>query len=198
MIKGIWIDAHRASAGERTSRSSQVGRIQSVKPENVGKIFGVMLLREPDEDEMEKLAYNTDAALLAKINDAKATLAIICACCSVVAPGGGGGGRRHQQLCSHLPSVLAGVDRYPPSMGSFGFHVQPQPQPQYRPGSPLASPTPMQHAFAPHGLMDFAERHHMLDENIGRYYYPSGIKDNSTTARLDDKTSCPPDGHVTI
>uniref|UniRef100_J3MQ09 RRM domain-containing protein n=1 Tax=Oryza brachyantha TaxID=4533 RepID=J3MQ09_ORYBR len=79
-------------------------RVQRVEPENVGKIMGVMLLREPDEDEMVQLAYGTDAALLARIDDAKAALAVIYARCSAVhGPGGGGGGGmcKNGQSCQY-------------------------------------------------------------------------------------------------
>ncbi|KAF0903641.1 hypothetical protein E2562_028344 [Oryza meyeriana var. granulata] len=141
-------------------------RVQRVEPENVGKIFGVMLLREPDEDEMVQLAYGTDAALLARIDDAKAALAVIYARCSAHGPGGGG---YHQQLCSHPPPVQPSARHYSPA---FGFHVQSEYWPDLG-----------QQEFTPHGLVDAAESpyslrsHQILDENInnmGGYYYPSG------------------------
>lgn len=148
-------------------------RVQKVEPENVGKILGCILLREPDEDEMVQLAYGTDAALLAKIADAKATLAAIYARCSAPHQDGAGTGSGYQQLCSY-PAVPSGVRHFSPAVAAVSFHVQSQ---QYWPDSPPApAPEKAQQEFAPHA----AERHyalrgqHGLDDHfdaVGGYYY---------------------------
>ncbi|CAM0873618.1 unnamed protein product [Alopecurus aequalis] len=57
-------------------------KVQSVDPDNVCKIVGCILLREPDEDEMVHLAYGTEASLHNTIREAKNTLAAIYARCS--------------------------------------------------------------------------------------------------------------------
>uniref|UniRef100_A0A0D9VVN3 C3H1-type domain-containing protein n=1 Tax=Leersia perrieri TaxID=77586 RepID=A0A0D9VVN3_9ORYZ len=134
-------------------------RVQRVEPENVGKILGVMLLREPDEDEMVQLAYGTDAALLARIDDAKAALAVIYARCSGHGPGGGG------------PPVPAGARHYSPAAAAtFGFHVQSQ----YWPDSPPATMAHQELLTAAEGPYSLRSHHHVLDDNMGGYYYPAG------------------------
>ncbi|KAL5217395.1 hypothetical protein ABZP36_018079 [Zizania latifolia] len=146
-------------------------RVQRVEPENVGKIFGVMLLREPDEDEMVQLAYGTDAALLSRIEDAKAALAAIYArFSSAQGLGPGGGGYQH-------PPVPAGPRHYSPAAAAFGFHVQ-SPYWQNPPTTP--PPVKAQEFKPPHALVDSAESpyslrgHHPLDEKLGGYYYAAG------------------------
>ena len=57
-------------------------KVQSVDPDNVCKIVGCILLREPDEDEMVHLAYGTEASLHNTIREAKNTLTAIYARCS--------------------------------------------------------------------------------------------------------------------
>ncbi|XP_066168939.1 zinc finger CCCH domain-containing protein 54 isoform X5 [Oryza sativa Japonica Group] len=175
-------------------------RVQRVEPEHVGKIFGVMLLREPDEDELVQLAYGPEATLLAKIEDTKAALTVIYARCSAAAahgpPGGGGvgvggGGGYHQQpqqLFSRPPVPACGGVRhhYSPAAAAaaaFGYQVQ---SPQYWPDSPPAPPTKAaQQEFAPPGLVVDASAEgpyplrggqHVLDDNNfgGGYYYPAG------------------------
>uniref|UniRef100_A0A0E0LQU3 C3H1-type domain-containing protein n=1 Tax=Oryza punctata TaxID=4537 RepID=A0A0E0LQU3_ORYPU len=160
-------------------------RVQRVEPEHVGKIFGVMLLREPDEDELVQLAYGPEAALLAKIDHAKASLTLIYARCSAsahVPATGGGGAYHHQQLSSRPPVPCGSVRHYhPAAAAAFGYHVQ---SPQYWPDSPPAPPTKSQQEFAPAGLVvdtsaegAYALRggQHVLDDNFGGgYYYPAG------------------------
>ena len=82
-------------------------KVQSVDPDNVCKIVGCILLREPDEDDMVHLAYGTEASLHNTIREAKNTLTAIYARCSaspVV-------GYHHQQVCSHP----AAVRHFPPA-----------------------------------------------------------------------------------
>uniref|UniRef100_A0A0A9GNM1 C3H1-type domain-containing protein n=1 Tax=Arundo donax TaxID=35708 RepID=A0A0A9GNM1_ARUDO len=134
-------------------------RVQKVEPENVGKILGCILLREPDEDEMVQLAYCTDAALLAKIDDAKATLAAIYARCSAQ--------QHHHQIGAHRAAAAAGyhpvgsVRHFSPAAAAFGFHVQPQ----YWPDS--AALAKAQQDFAPHALVDAAECQYALQNQNG-------------------------------
>lgn len=49
-------------------------RVQKVEPENVVKIIGCMLIKEPGEQEMVQLAFGPDATLLSKIADYKVML----------------------------------------------------------------------------------------------------------------------------
>ncbi|VAI31504.1 unnamed protein product [Triticum turgidum subsp. durum] len=94
-------------------------RVQEVEPDNVSKIVGCILLREPDEDELVHLAYATDAALRNTIYEAKGTLAAIYARFSASPvhhyhqPNGVG----YQQVCSHpagLRHFSPAVQYWPP------------------------------------------------------------------------------------
>ncbi|KAJ6848731.1 zinc finger CCCH domain-containing protein 54-like [Iris pallida] len=49
-------------------------RVQKVEPENVVKIMGCMLIKEPGEQEMVQMAFGPDAALMSKIADYKVML----------------------------------------------------------------------------------------------------------------------------
>jgi hypothetical protein len=93
-------------------------RVQRVEPDNVGKILGCILFRETDEEEtMAQLAYGPDADVLAKIADAKATLAAIY----------------HHQFGGRLQAAAARP--VVPVLGALlggGFHVR-QSQYQYWP-----------------------------------------------------------------
>ncbi|XP_062211625.1 zinc finger CCCH domain-containing protein 54-like isoform X2 [Phragmites australis] len=153
-------------------------RVQNVEPDNVGKILGCILLREPDEDEMVQLAYGTEAALLARINDAKATLAAIYARCSV---------QHHHQIGADRGAAAAGyhpvgrMRHFSPAAAAFGFHVQSQ----YWPDSaPVPAAPKAQQDFAQHVLVDAAaaaEGHYALQNQngledhhydaVGGYYY---------------------------
>ncbi|KAG8062901.1 hypothetical protein GUJ93_ZPchr0003g17569 [Zizania palustris] len=150
-------------------------RVQRVEPENVGKIFGVMLLQEPDEAEMVQLAYGTDAALLSRIDEAKDALAAIYArFSSAQGVGTGGGGYQH-------PLVPAGVRHYSPAAAAaaaaFGFPVQST----YWQDPPTTPPPVKAQEFKlPHALVDSVESpyslrgHHGLEEKLGGYYYAPG------------------------
>ncbi|KAL6658029.1 hypothetical protein ACP70R_004276 [Stipagrostis hirtigluma subsp. patula] len=168
-------------------------RVQKVEPENVGKILGCILLREPDEDEMVQLAYGTDAALLAKIDDAKATLAAIYARCSAQHQHhhhhqvGVGVGAAHRGAAAAGYHPAAGVRHHHFSPAAFGFHHV---QSQYWPDS--APATKAQQDMAAHALADAADqghyalqgqnggledhRHH-YDAVGGGYYYAAAADD---------------------
>ncbi|KAL5209873.1 hypothetical protein ABZP36_005496 [Zizania latifolia] len=145
-------------------------RVQSMEPENVGKIFGVMLLREPDQDEMLQLAYGTDAALLSRIDEAKVALAAITARFSALGLGPPGGG-----VYEH-PPVPASVRHYSPASPAYGFHVQ---SPYWQDPPPMPPPLKAKEFAPPHALVDAAENpyslrgQHVLDDNLGGYYYPA-------------------------
>lgn len=83
-------------------------RVQKVDPDNVCKIVGCILLREPDEDSMVQLAYGPDATLVATVVDAKATLAAIYARCSSSSAAHHQQQHHYQQhhLCSPHPGQL--------------------------------------------------------------------------------------------
>ncbi|XP_066387628.1 zinc finger CCCH domain-containing protein 54-like isoform X1 [Miscanthus floridulus] len=107
-------------------------RVKQMEPQNAGKILGCILLREPDDDEMVQLAYGSDAAVHAKISDAKATLAAIYARCSA----------HHHQMDAAAAHRAAAAARYHPAAAAaagtrhhfapaataaaFGFHYWPE------------------------------------------------------------------------
>ncbi|GJN12700.1 hypothetical protein PR202_ga31005 [Eleusine coracana subsp. coracana] len=142
-------------------------RVQKVEPENVGKILGCILLREPDEEEMVQLAYGTDADLLAKIADAKATLAAIYARCSAQQ-------QHHHQIGAQRGAAAAGYGRvrhFSPAAAAFGFHVQSS----YWPVDSEPLPVKVQQdCLSPHALLDVEGHYALLDQNgldDHGYYY---------------------------
>ncbi|KAG8097428.1 hypothetical protein GUJ93_ZPchr0013g35138 [Zizania palustris] len=132
-------------------------RVQRMEPANVGKIFGVMLLREPDKDEMAQLAYGSDAALLSRIDKAKVVFAAITARLSAhgLAP-----------PVYERPLVPATVRQYSPTSASFGFQV---PSPYWQDPLPMPPHAIADAAESPYSLLD----RHVLDGNLGGYYYPA-------------------------
>ncbi|KAI4991054.1 hypothetical protein ZWY2020_039425 [Hordeum vulgare] len=105
-------------------------RVQEVEPDNVSKIVGCILLREPDEDELVHLAYATDAALRNTIYEAKGTLAAIYARFSASPvhhyhqPANGIG---YQQVCSHP----AGLRHFSPAVQYWPPDSPPPPEKEY-------------------------------------------------------------------
>ncbi|KAJ1296566.1 hypothetical protein BS78_01G311100 [Paspalum vaginatum] len=109
-------------------------RVQQMEPQNVGKILGCILLREPDEEEMVQLAYGSEATVHAKINDAKATLAAIYARCSAQHHH-----HNHQQMGAAHRAAAAGYHQhhhhpaarhhFTPAPAAFGFQYWPDPAP---------------------------------------------------------------------
>ncbi|XP_066387559.1 zinc finger CCCH domain-containing protein 54-like isoform X1 [Miscanthus floridulus] len=102
-------------------------RVKQMEPQNAGKILGCILLREPDDDEMVQLAYGNDAAVHAKISDAKATLASIYARCSAH--------HHHHQMgaaaAGYHPAAAAAAGtrhHFSPAAtaAAFGFHYWPE------------------------------------------------------------------------
>lgn len=104
-------------------------RVKQMEPQNAGKILGCILLREPDDDEMVQLAYGNDAAVHAKISDAKATLAAIYARCSAHH-------HHHHQMGAaaaagyHTAAAAAAGARHhfaaAATAATFGFHYWPE------------------------------------------------------------------------
>jgi len=113
-------------------------RVQQMEPQNVGKILGCILLREPDEDEMVQLAYGNDAAVHARISDAKATLAAIYARCSAPHHHHHQIGAVHRAAAAAAASAgyhpaaasAAGVrHHFSPAAAAFGIQYWPEPAP---------------------------------------------------------------------
>ncbi|KAL6893476.1 hypothetical protein ACP4OV_007574 [Aristida adscensionis] len=167
-------------------------RVQKVEPENVGKILGCILLREPDEDEMVQLAYGTDAALLAKIDDAKATLAAIYARCS--AQQQHHHHHHHQVASAHRDAAAAGYHpaagvrhHFSPAAEAFGFQYWPD-------AAPVPAAAKAQQEFAAaHALVDAAaadghyalqnqngldDHHHHHYDAVGGYFYADNAFQN--------------------
>ncbi|KAM0833973.1 hypothetical protein ACQ4PT_063922 [Festuca glaucescens] len=137
-------------------------KVQSVDPDNVCKIVGCILLREPDENEMVHLAYGTEASLHNTIREAKNTLTAIYARCSaspVV-------GYHHQQVCSHP----AAVRHFSPAAAA-AYSVQ------YWDSPPHAA-TEKEYAFVDaethYGLRGGDQQHALVDDHLdgGGYYFP--------------------------
>ncbi|CAL4915133.1 unnamed protein product [Urochloa decumbens] len=160
-------------------------RVQQMEPRDAGKILGCILLREPDEEEMVQLAYGTDAAVHAKIGDAKATLAAIYARCSAAPHHHHQIGAAHRAAAAaagyHHPAAAAGVrhHHFSPAAAAFGF--------QYWTPEPAPVPKAAQPDF---GLVDAAaaeghyvmqngglDDHHHYDAAAGGYYYAAAADD---------------------
>lgn len=146
-------------------------RVQKMEPQNVGKILGCILLREPDEEEMVQLAYGNDAAVQAKISDAKATLAAIYARCSAQ--------QQHHQMGAaaaaahryHHPAAAGVRHHFAPAAAAFGFQYWPDPAPPPVPSSKdFALVDAEGHYAQNHGGLD-DHRQHYDAAGLGGYYY---------------------------
>ncbi|OEL23820.1 Zinc finger CCCH domain-containing protein 54 [Dichanthelium oligosanthes] len=157
-------------------------RVQKMEPQHVGKILGCILLREPDEEEMVQLAYGNDAALHAKISDAKATLAAIYARCSAQHHHQIGAAQRAAAAAGYHPVAAAAGMRhhFSPAAAAFGFQFWPEPAP-----GPKAQPdfAFVDAAAAAEGHGHYAlqqQNHNGLDDHqydaAGGYYY-TGAED---------------------
>jgi hypothetical protein len=166
-------------------------RVQRMDPDNVGKILGCILFREPDEEEMVQLAYGPDADVLAKIADAKATLAAIYARCSAQ--------QHHHHAHGDAAAGYHTVGRVrhcSPAAAAFGFPVQPH---QYWPAGccgPLpAAAVKVQQDYSPHELVEgrhyaFQNRNGLVDHHhYDGYYYAAADDALHSGGRLTPRAS---------
>ncbi|CAN6284209.1 unnamed protein product [Urochloa humidicola] len=160
-----------------------LSRVQQMEPRDAGKILGCILLREPDEEEMVQLAYGTDAAVHAKIGDAKATLAAIYARCSA-APHHHH--HHHQIGAAHRAAAAAAGYHHPatagvrhhhfsPAAAAFGFQYWPDPKAQPEFGLVDAAAAEGHYAMQQPNHNGGLDDHHHYDAAAaaaaGGYYY---------------------------
>ncbi|RCV44160.1 hypothetical protein SETIT_9G351900v2 [Setaria italica] len=148
-------------------------RVQQMEPQNVGKILGCILLREPDEDEMVQLAYGNDATVHAKINDAKATLAAIYARCSAQHHHQIGAAHRASAAAAGYHPAAAGVrHHFSPAPAAYGFQYWPEPAPvpKAQPDFGLVDAAAEAHYALQQQNHNGLDDHHHYDA-AGGYYY---------------------------
>lgn len=144
-----------------------LSRVQKVEPENASKILGCIFLREPDQEEMVQLAYGTDADLLAKIADAKASLAAIYARCSA---------QHNHQIGSAAPPLGRVRHLSPVAATTFGFHVQSQ----------YSGAAALQGHYALQKHKDVDDYHY--DTAVRGYYYASSTMEDGGRSLLPTTT----------